>query len=145
MECKDPTSEDMESWAEHRKVLEEHELLGKKGAPNEHLGHLYLIEGTELEKFWIPEEIGRRQHDGYPSCRSGTVQGARTSGTQQGWCCTHNFEKTEFREQALAEDGTQNLDEDQRPETTATKQQGIQQDPKGVPTTGFREASSRDA
>jgi hypothetical protein len=78
------------------------------------------------------------------SYRSYTAQGTRASGTKQGQCCTENFEKTDVRKEASAETGRQKLDKEPRLETAAAKHEAIQQDPHEDPTTGVREASSRD-
>jgi hypothetical protein len=39
-----------------------------------------------------------------------------------------NFKRTDVREEASANTGRKKWDKEQRPETTATKQEGIQQD-----------------
>jgi hypothetical protein len=48
----------------------------------------------------------------------------------------------DIREEASAETRTQKWDKEQSPETAATKQKGIQQDPQGDPMMGVREANS---
>jgi hypothetical protein len=52
---------------------------------------------------------------------------------------------TDVREEASAETGRHKWVEEQRAETAATKQQGIQQDPQEHPRAGDRETSSRDS
>jgi hypothetical protein len=51
----------------------------------------------------------------------------------------------DVREEASAETGTHKLVDEQRAETAAKKQEGIQQDPQEHPRAEDREASGRDS
>jgi hypothetical protein len=80
-------------------------------------------------KLWIPEEIGRYWYEGNPQCKSGMAQGKRHwEKLDYGQHGMRNLERTEVREEASAETGTQIWDKEQMCERAATKQEGIHQD-----------------
>jgi hypothetical protein len=70
------------------------------------------------------------------------VQG--TQASKQGQFRTKNFEKMDTRKEASVETGMQKWDKEPRPETAATKQEQIQQDPREDPRTGVCEVSGQD-
>jgi hypothetical protein len=76
---------------------------------------------------WIPEEIDRLRK--------------KSDQEERG---TRSLEKTYVLKETSAETETQKWDKEPRPETAATKQMGIEQDPQEDPRAGNRKTSSRD-
>jgi hypothetical protein len=84
------------------------------------------------------------KHD--PLYGSGTVQRNNyQERSYQGQHGTRNLETTDVWEEVSAETGTHKSVEEQRAETAATKQEGIQQYPQEHPRAGDRETSGRDS
>jgi hypothetical protein len=87
---------DLEANPKEKEVMAE-----QHGVPNEEAAvvpglassHRVLLKSEEMDpgRWWVPAEIGCCLRTVDPPCRSCTVQGTRSSGTRQGWCCMRNL------------------------------------------------------
>jgi hypothetical protein len=105
LECKEPTSENMESESEHWEVPNGHVAVETGKAPNkQHRGRHLAAELSQKPKewtrgkLWIPEENGRRPQRDDPPCMSGTLRGKRRrENFDEGHCETRSHDKDEKR------------------------------------------------
>jgi hypothetical protein len=137
--------EEKESEAEHREVPKEDEAVKPVGALKKQHSGWHLAAGHRGKlKEWTQGKDGCQKKLAATCrddslCKSGMEQG--TSRTRQGQGCTKNFIKTDVWKEASAEPGTQQWDKEPRPETAATKQEGIHQDLQENHWTGDHEAN----
>jgi hypothetical protein len=89
LEYRKPTSEDIESGAEHREVPKEHSAVETGSAPNKQHRDRHLGEKRRGQ----PEERTRGNCGSRKNVQSDTAQGTRASGTRPGQCCTPRTSK----------------------------------------------------
>jgi hypothetical protein len=82
LECKEPTSEDMEPEMEYQEVSKEEAAVRSSGAlKKQHrsqdlaVEHCQMPEGKDPRKLGIPEEIDCHRQEDDLLCRSGMAQG----------------------------------------------------------------------